>query len=105
MEEKLYRTMRGTGATNIVIGVLTLVVGVTSGILIYQRCKTAVAQISYPVLKAVGISSGGAHLSYFRADVEERSASGGCIWGGRKIIFLPIKNTPSVRLCQRFWEL
>ena len=35
MEEKLYRTMRGTGATNIVIGVLTLVVGITSGILFF----------------------------------------------------------------------
>ncbi len=34
MEEKLYRTMRGTGAANIVIGVLTLVVGITSGILL-----------------------------------------------------------------------
>lgn len=34
MEERLYRTMRGTGATNIVVGVLTLVVGITSGILL-----------------------------------------------------------------------
>lgn len=34
MEEKLYRTMRGTGATNMVVGVLTLVVGVASGILL-----------------------------------------------------------------------
>lgn len=34
MEEKLYRTMRGTGATNIVVGVLALVLGITSGILL-----------------------------------------------------------------------
>lgn len=34
MEEKLYRTMRGTGATNIVMGVLSLIVGITSGILL-----------------------------------------------------------------------
>ena len=34
MEEKLYKTMRGTGVTNIVVGVLTLVVGVASGVLL-----------------------------------------------------------------------
>ncbi len=34
MEEKVYKTMRGTGATNIVIGVLAMVVGVVSGILL-----------------------------------------------------------------------
>ncbi len=34
MEEKVYRTMHGTGATNIVVGVLTLIVGITSGILL-----------------------------------------------------------------------
>ncbi|MGN1147753.1 MAG: hypothetical protein ACI4TB_04980 [Lachnospiraceae bacterium] len=35
MEEKLYRTMRGTGVTNIVVGILTMVVGITSGILLF----------------------------------------------------------------------
>lgn len=34
MEEKLYKTMRGTGATNMVVGVLVLIVGITSGILL-----------------------------------------------------------------------
>ena len=34
MEEKVYKTMRGTGATNIVVGVLSLVVGITGGILL-----------------------------------------------------------------------
>lgn len=34
MEEKVYKTMRGTGATNIVIGVLAMVVGIASGVLL-----------------------------------------------------------------------
>ena len=33
MEQKVYKTMRGAGAANITIGVLTLVFGVVSGIL------------------------------------------------------------------------
>ena len=28
MEEKVYKTMRGTGAANIAIGILTMIVGV-----------------------------------------------------------------------------
>lgn len=34
MEEKTYKTMGGAGAMNIAIGVVTLVAGVTSGILL-----------------------------------------------------------------------
>ncbi len=34
MEEKVYKTMKGAGATNIALGVITLVVGITSGILL-----------------------------------------------------------------------
>lgn len=34
MEEKTYKTMSGAGAMNIAIGVVTLVAGVTSGILL-----------------------------------------------------------------------
>ena len=34
MEEKIYKTMRGTGATNIIIGVVALVVGTATGILL-----------------------------------------------------------------------
>lgn len=34
MEEKVYKTMRGTGATNIAIGVLAMVGGIVSGILL-----------------------------------------------------------------------
>lgn len=33
MEEKIFKTMRGTGALNIAVGVVLLVVGLTSGIL------------------------------------------------------------------------
>lgn len=33
MGEKIYKTMRGAGAWNIVLGVVLLVVGITSGIL------------------------------------------------------------------------
>ncbi len=34
MEEKVYKTMQGTGATNIVVGILALILGITSGILL-----------------------------------------------------------------------
>lgn len=34
MEEKVYRTMRGTGAWNIVLGIVVLVVGVASGVML-----------------------------------------------------------------------
>lgn len=33
MEERVYKTMRGTGATSITIGIVTLVVGVVAGVL------------------------------------------------------------------------
>lgn len=33
MEERVYKTMRGAGATNIVVGIITLVVGVAAGVL------------------------------------------------------------------------
>ena len=33
MEEKTYRVMRGTGATNIAVGVVSIVVGLVVGIL------------------------------------------------------------------------
>lgn len=34
MQEKIYKTMRGTGAWNIVLGVVVWVVGVASGVLL-----------------------------------------------------------------------
>ena len=34
MEEKLYKVMRGVGAWNIVLGVIAIVIGVASGILL-----------------------------------------------------------------------
>jgi hypothetical protein len=34
MEEKTYKTLGGAGAMNIAIGVITLVAGVTSGVLL-----------------------------------------------------------------------
>ena len=34
MEEKLYKTMNGAGALDIVLGVVVLVVGVASGVLL-----------------------------------------------------------------------
>lgn len=33
-EEKVYKTMRGTGAVNIVVGILGIIIGVVSGILL-----------------------------------------------------------------------
>ena len=34
MEERVYKTMRGTGASNIVLGVVTLLAGIACGILL-----------------------------------------------------------------------
>lgn len=34
MSEKIYKAMKNTGALNIVLGVVTLVAGITSGILL-----------------------------------------------------------------------
>lgn len=34
MEEKIYKTMNGTGALNIALGVISLVAGVAGGILL-----------------------------------------------------------------------
>ena len=34
MEEKVYKVMKGSGVTNIAIGVLVLVGGITSGVLL-----------------------------------------------------------------------
>ena len=34
MEQKIYKVMRGAGAANIVVGVITLAVGLASGILL-----------------------------------------------------------------------
>lgn len=34
MEEKVYKTMRGTGVTNMVLGLLCIAVGVASGVLL-----------------------------------------------------------------------
>ncbi len=34
MEQKVYKTMRAAGATNIAVGVVALVVGIVSGILL-----------------------------------------------------------------------
>ncbi len=34
MEEKVYRTMRGTGAMNIALGVIALTVGLATGVLL-----------------------------------------------------------------------
>lgn len=34
MEEKIYKTMRGAGALNVAVGVIVLVVGAASGILL-----------------------------------------------------------------------
>lgn len=34
MEEKIYKTMRGSGALNIVVGVIVFVIGAASGVLL-----------------------------------------------------------------------
>ena len=34
MDEKIYRTMRGTGGTNIVLGIVTMVTGIVGGVLL-----------------------------------------------------------------------
>lgn len=46
MEEKIYKTMSGSGALNIVVGVVTLVAGITGGVLAYyQRCEAVIKQV------------------------------------------------------------
>ena len=39
MDEKIYRTMKGTGAMNIVLGIIAMVTGIVSGTLldVYKR--------------------------------------------------------------------
>ena len=37
MEEKVYKVMRGTGSWNIVLGVVAIVVGVASGVLLIDN--------------------------------------------------------------------
>ena len=34
MEEKLYKLMRGTGVTNLIVGIAVLVTGVAAGVLL-----------------------------------------------------------------------
>ena len=34
MEEKIYKTMSGSGALNIVVGIVTLVAGIAGGVLL-----------------------------------------------------------------------
>lgn len=34
MDEKVYKSMRGAGATNIVLGILTLIGGIASGVIL-----------------------------------------------------------------------
>ena len=38
MEEKIYKIMRGAGALNIVLGVISLVVGIAAGVLLIISC-------------------------------------------------------------------
>ncbi len=43
MEQKIYKVMKGAGATNIAIGVITLVMGVVTGILLIIACAKLTA--------------------------------------------------------------
>ena len=43
MEEKIYKIMRGAGALNIVLGVISLVVGIAAGVLLWQSRRPQVA--------------------------------------------------------------
>ena len=43
MEEKVYKVMRGAGAWNIVLGIVTIVVGVASGVLLIISCSKLLA--------------------------------------------------------------
>ena len=47
MEEKIYKTMNGSGAVAIVIGVIVIVVGVVSGILLLVSGAKLLARKSH----------------------------------------------------------
>ena len=47
MEEKIYKIMRGAGALNIVLGVISLVVGIAAD---HQWRQAGLRQITYSVL-------------------------------------------------------
>ena len=57
MEEKIYKTMSGSGALNIVVGVVTLVAGRSPSYC--KRGKAVIQQIKDIILKGVGIPSWG----------------------------------------------
>ena len=51
MEEKIYKIMRGAGALNIVLGVISLVVGIAAGVLLIISGGKLLRQIPHPVLR------------------------------------------------------
>ena len=47
MEEKVYKTMRGAGAANVILGILTIVLGVGTGVLLIVSGAKLLARKSY----------------------------------------------------------
>ena len=56
MEEKTFKTLNGTGALNIVLGVIGIVAGVAGGVLLIEDVSTAGTSIgeTLPILRAQG---------------------------------------------------
>lgn len=65
MQEKVYKIMKGTGTTNIVVGVVVLAVGVASGILLVISGAKLIAGKSKILFQFIqmGISKGDAHFN------------------------------------------
>ena len=47
MEEKVYKTMKGAGAANVILGILTIVLGVGTGVLLIVSGAKLLARKSY----------------------------------------------------------
>ena len=47
MEQKVYKTMRGAGAANVILGILTIVLGVGTGVLLIVSGAKLLARKSY----------------------------------------------------------
>ena len=75
MEEKTYRTMGGSGALNIAVGVVSLVVGVAAGVLLIISGAKLLAGRNKILFKTEGVFSAWTGIPYFVAVKEKQAAA------------------------------